>query len=85
MMYTSLVSLYNGQSKSLTQCSSDGESIGASFCSTHRFSGGLQVHVLMQLSSTPITYWKKLNKIIEIISLYNGVKDNLTYLITTVN
>ena len=63
MMHMSLVSLYNGQSKSLMHCSSDGESIGASFCSTHSLSGGLQVHVLMQLSSTPIANWKKLNKI----------------------
>lgn len=66
MMHMSLVSLYNGQSKSLMHCSSDGESIAASFCSTHRLqlSGGLQVHVLMQLSSTPIANWKKLNKVI---------------------
>ena len=50
------------------QWSSDGESIGASFCSTHRLqlSGRLQVHLQMQLSSTPtcISNWEKLNKII---------------------
>ena len=46
MMRMSLVSLYNGQSKSLMHCSLDGESVGASFCSTCRLqlSGGLQVH-----------------------------------------
>ena len=59
MMHTckSLVSLYNGLF--------EGGKHWCQFLQYTILSGGLQVHVLMQLSSacTPIANWNKLNKI----------------------